>query len=218
MIAPTGLTPNHVRQIYVTNGTHVLPRKAAGGGSTMRMAGLLPLLLAAFLAGCEQDPTMIPLSDDNDTASPSGATADTSSGAEDTSPVATDTGTGSISLRSSTAQPSGNLAFSYASAAYDSYNTATPHWRITSYYGHMTFTFSGRHAFVFHALGSTSYGVSYCYVNVYINGELYWENKFINSDWTYYSIQFYSFDAGSNSVKIELVGDTHVWIDEAYTR
>ncbi|TGO02835.1 hypothetical protein PN36_18210 [Candidatus Thiomargarita nelsonii] len=106
----------------------------------------------------------------------------------------------------------GMIQFDYNGATYDTYYTKEPHWKITSYGGYMNFTFNGRHDFQFQALGSTSHDVSYCYVNIYVNGKLIESRKFIDQSWKDYTIPASEFGSGVNSVKMVLIGDTHFWI------
>lgn len=125
-------------------------------------------------------------------------------------------GPGSVMLKSPTPIEN-NMQFTYSGAQYDTYYTNPPHWKITSQGGWMKFTFNGKYIFKFHALGSTSNGVSYCYINVIINGNSYISGKFIDKYWTSYSISSSAFGSGTNYVKIVFVGNTHFWIDEAKT-
>lgn len=120
-----------------------------------------------------------------------------------------------VLLTSKTPQTTGTMKFTYSGAQYDTYYTDPPHWKIVNHNGYMNFSFSGKKDFVFHALGSTSSGVSYCYVTFHVNGSTYNSNYFIDKEWIYYRILSSAFGSGSNSVKIELVGDTHFWIDKA---
>jgi hypothetical protein len=124
---------------------------------------------------------------------------------------------GSVLLHSETPQEDGGMSFSYSGAAFDSYYTSPPHWKITSSNGYVEFTFSGKQGFSFHALGSTSGGVSYCYVAVSVNGEIYWPDEFIDASWEWYEIPSSALTAGQNVVRITLTGYTHFWIDEART-
>ncbi len=121
-------------------------------------------------------------------------------------------------LQSATPATYGTMTFSYSGAQFETYYTNPPHWKINYENGYMKFTFSGQIEFWFHALGSTSGGVSYCYVDVYVNGNSYWSNKFINKDWTWYIFPRSAFGSGTNTVKIVLrPNTTHFWIDEAKT-
>jgi chitodextrinase len=119
-----------------------------------------------------------------------------------------------VILKSATPQTN-NMQFDYDGAVYDTYYTDPPHWKIINFDGYMQFSFNGKNDFTFHALGSTSGGISYCHVKVYVNGNVYWSDKFIDKNWTDYIIPSSSFTTGSNTVKIVLIGDTHFWIDEA---
>jgi hypothetical protein len=80
----------------------------------------------------------------------------------------------------------------------------------------MDFGFVGQHVFKFHALGSTSGGVSYCHVNVIVNGSSFWPDLFVDQNWTDYMIPAPSFGTGNNMVRIVLTGSTHFWIDLAW--
>ena len=107
---------------------------------------------------------------------------------------------------------SSNLEFKYEGADYDySYKN---HWRITDVNGYIEVGFYGNYDFVFHSLGSTINGISYCYIDIYINNDIYISNKFIDKSWQYYRIPSNKFSSGRNDVKIVLKGDTHLWIDE----
>ena len=119
-----------------------------------------------------------------------------------------------VILKSATPQTN-NMQFDYDGAVYDTYYTDPPHWKIVDFDGYMQFSFNGKNDFTFHALGSTSGGISYCHVKVYVNGNVYWSDKFIDKNWTDYTIPSSSFTTGSNTVKIVLTGNTHFWIDEA---
>jgi hypothetical protein len=121
---------------------------------------------------------------------------------------------GGVVVLPNTGSQASNMTFTYSGAGYDTVNDPG-HWRITNLNGYMQFGFSGQRDFAYHALGSTSGGVSYCYVDVYVNGVLKESNKFIPSGWAMYSIAASNFSSGSNTVKIVLVGSTHFWLNEA---
>jgi len=142
------------------------------------------------------------------TSSPSN-TSDTQSETNDNNANAS---IGKIDFRFPQPAITGNVTFTSRAAEYDTF--ASNHWRIVSIHGFMTFRFKGNRSFSFHGLGSTKYGVSYCNINVYINGRKYWSNRHLGSNWQYYTIPATQFVPGSNTVKIELVGKTHMWIDE----
>lgn len=80
----------------------------------------------------------------------------------------------------------------------------------------MEFGFSGQHSFKFHALGSTSGGVSYCYLDVLVNGSSYWPDLFVDQNWADFQIPSSSFLIGNNTVRLVLTGNTHLWIDMAW--
>jgi hypothetical protein len=106
-----------------------------------------------------------------------------------------------------------NISMKYKGAGYDyAYKN---HWKIESINGYMEFTFRGQCDFLYHVLGATINGVSYCKINVYINGNLSEKNKHIDKDWHWEKIPAYMFEPGINKVGIELVGETHLWIDKA---
>jgi len=122
---------------------------------------------------------------------------------------------GKINLTSPQPLITGNMQFNYSYSRYDTYYTNPPHWKIVYLNGYMNFSFNGVHDFKFHALGSTSKGISYCYVDIYVNEKLFESNKFIDAKWKDYIIPRSIFRSGRNSVKILLRGDTHFWIDRA---
>lgn len=121
----------------------------------------------------------------------------------------------SIDLTSPNPQVS-NLKFKYKGAGYD--YTYKKHWRITSVNGYIEVGFKGNYDFIFHALGSTINGISYCYIDIYVNNEIYDSHKFINESWQDYQISANKFSSSWNNVKIVLNGDTHFWIDEIKLR
>ena len=92
------------------------------------------------------------------------------------------------------------------------------HWRITSLNGFVSVGFEGPSDVAFRALGSTINGVSYCRINVIVNGNLYWRNMFVNKDWNEYVIPASVFGRGPNEVTIQLVGRTHLWIQDISLR
>jgi hypothetical protein len=126
-------------------------------------------------------------------------------------------GAGQVSLKTLSPRIIGNLSFDYDAAVYDAYYTDPPHWKITQNEGYMEFTFNGSHEFSFNALGSTIEGVSYCHINLYINDNLVWTNKFIEKNWGTYKVSSSAFSSGRNKVRIESVGRTHFWIDGIWT-
>ena len=79
----------------------------------------------------------------------------------------------------------------------------------------MIFTWDGQKAFSFHVLGSTIGGISSCYIDIYVNGNLYISNYFIDKDWKWLLLASSNFNNGSNTVKIVSRGNTHLWLDEA---
>ncbi len=109
----------------------------------------------------------------------------------------------------------GNMSFYYDGAVYDTYYTEPPHWKIIYLNGYMAFTFVGEYDFQFHALGSISNGISYTYIDIYINEILYESDKFIEKGWADYIIPASEFSPSTNTVNIVLTGNTHVWIDSA---
>ena len=111
------------------------------------------------------------------------------------------------------AEINGQITFDARGAEYDSFYKE--HWRITDRQGFMVFGFHGSRPFTFHALGSTANGKSHCFLNVYVNGELLWERRFIEQNWDDYTIPAQAFAPGENTVRLELVGATQLWIDEA---
>ncbi len=132
-------------------------------------------------------------------------------------PVAADYA-GRVELKSSTPRVTGNMSFSSSGAGYDPINPDPPHWRITTINGYMEFQYNGLYDFVFHALGSTVDGISYCYIDIYVNNVRVVERFFVDKNWTLYwlSKNDFGFTTGTNTVRIVLVGDTHFWSDEAY--
>lgn len=122
---------------------------------------------------------------------------------------------GSVVLQSASPQMS-NMTFQHSGSEFDTYYTSPPHWKITVLGGYMDFGFAGQHTFKFHALGSTSGGVSYCHVNVIVNGSSFWPDLFVDQNWADYVIPASSFGGGSNTVRIVLTGNTHFWIDLAW--
>lgn len=116
-----------------------------------------------------------------------------------------------VDLTSSTPRAS-NIDFEYRGAEYDSYSKN--HWRINSINGYMKFEFEDKQCFSYHVLGSTSAGVSYCEIDVYVNGQLYENNKYVSKNWHWAEIPAYEFVPGNNKVVIVLVGQTHLWIDK----
>ena len=109
----------------------------------------------------------------------------------------------------------GEIDYDYLQAGYDWYYTSPPHWKITHYNGYMDFHFKGKKNFFFYALGSTKEGISYCDVILYANGRTI-TNKHIDLGWKTYSISSKEFSEGANTVRIELVGDTHIWIQKVW--
>lgn len=107
-----------------------------------------------------------------------------------------------------------NIECSYKGAAYD--HAYKNHWRLTSVDGNLQFKFEGKRSFVYHVQGSTSNGISYCYINVYVNGNLYEHEKFIDKGWDWKIIPSSNFSTGTNTVKIVLKGSTHLWIDYVF--
>jgi len=105
-----------------------------------------------------------------------------------------------------------NLTFYYQGAEYDSYYKH--HWRITRMNGYFVTSFEDPSDVIFHALGSTIEGVSHCQINVYVNGNKFWNNKFIDKNWNNYFIPASAFSRGGNTLKIELTGRSHIWIDQ----
>ncbi|MEN8220382.1 MAG: ankyrin repeat domain-containing protein [Pseudomonadota bacterium] len=122
---------------------------------------------------------------------------------------------GKINLNSPQPSTIGNLQMNYEGAIYDTYYKNPPHWKIISYHGYMNFSFNGKHEFTYHAGGSTSKGVSYTYIDIYINNHLIESNKFIEAGWKDYIIPASHFSEGLNSVKLILKGKTHFWIKKA---
>ena len=133
-----------------------------------------------------------------------------------------------VVLQLATPAEYGTMTFARSSTScviFDTVYPTPPHWKIVCYNHYMDFTFSGKIDFKFHAAGSTSGGVSYCYIDVYVNGTKIANDFFVDKDWTWYSISSSNFTAGSNTVRIELqqyvpgttTGTTHMWIDEAMT-
>jgi hypothetical protein len=121
-----------------------------------------------------------------------------------------------VELRTPSVRTTGDITFHCQGAGYD--DCYKDHWRITSLHGSMTFRFPGGRSFVFHGLGSTSEGQSYCFVNVYVNGQLERDRMFIEKEWRDYVVPVREFGSGENTVRIELVGQTHLWIDQATVR
>jgi hypothetical protein len=130
--------------------------------------------------------------------------------------IRTDSHLRQVKLRTAGVRTIGDIGFDYQGAGYD--DCYKDHWRITSLHGSMTFRFQGGRALVFHGLGSTSQGQSHCYVNIYVNGQLERERLFIEKQWQDYVVPVRGFGSGENSVRIELVGQTHLWIDRAVVR
>ncbi len=122
---------------------------------------------------------------------------------------------GTVRFDGETPAPVGDLAVSAESAELDTVYTSTPHWRVILKDGYLEFSFSGNDEFRYRALGSTIGGVSQCYVDVYINGVLYEEDKFIDDAWEWFSLPGSLFSVGNNTVKIVLVGDSHLWVHSA---
>ena len=129
-----------------------------------------------------------------------------------------------VSLKSSTADLGGmSINYSTASTGYDTDNTSPPHWRITSTGGYIQFNFSGQRRFDYHASGSPS-DLWKCYVDIYVNNNLFVSDVFIGKDWIWYGISSSYFGTGSNSVKIvSTLGPWQLfsgdfWIDLVYAR
>jgi len=189
----------------------------------------LCLGLLVLVAGCEKDPTMIEVSgqDEPDAAEEEvGSDTDNLADAKEdnsstrfTPPESQAIDTGTVLLDTQYPTVVGDLGFSRSgSVAYDAVNKVPPHWRITAVDGYIAFMFRRPLNFNFHALGSTVSGISYCYIDVYVNDEIYWYNKFIHAGWADYTIPASAFRAGAgNYVKIVLRGKTHLWVDQVYT-
>jgi hypothetical protein len=109
----------------------------------------------------------------------------------------------------------GEIKYDYSNAGYDWYYTDTPHWRITHIEGYMDFHFKGKKNFFYYALGSASHDVSYCDVILYANGRRITKTH-IPTAWKTYSISSEEFTEGDNTARIELVGDTHIWIHKVW--
>ena len=122
---------------------------------------------------------------------------------------------GSVILQSALPQMT-NMTFQYDGSQFDTYYTSPPHWKIIVIGGYMDFGFAGQHTFEFHALGSTSGGISYCHVNVMVNGSSFWPDLFVDQHWIDYVIPASSFGVGNNTVRIVLTGNTHFWIDSSW--
>ncbi len=116
-----------------------------------------------------------------------------------------------------------NMGFGSSGAVFDTYYTNPPHWKIINLGGYVGFAFNGKKSFYFHSLGSTHEGVSYCHVKIYINGDVYISEAFIDSSWITYKVPESAFDSGHNEIYIQLVPSpsemsTHFWIDKVFVR
>lgn len=109
----------------------------------------------------------------------------------------------------------GEIDYDHVNATYDWIYRDLPHWKITHYNGYMEFRFRGKKNFFYYALGSAKNDVSYCDVIVYVNGRTI-TRKHIDLGWKTYRISSQEFGEGENTVKIELVGDTHFWIRKVW--
>ncbi len=105
-----------------------------------------------------------------------------------------------------------NIKFDYRGAEYDT--VYKNHWRISEINGYMEFEFKGKRDFLYHVLGSTQKGVSYCKIDIYVNGNKYLTKKFIPKNWHWEKIPISKFSSDVNTVKIALVGKTQLWIDK----
>lgn len=111
---------------------------------------------------------------------------------------------------------SGVLTLVRNDAIYDTYYKEPPHWKITDMGGAVSLRFPGQYTFYFRALGSTIDGKSFCFIDIYVNGVKWSSNKFVNENWTVYSIPPAAFSSGYNEVSIVLTGRTHIWLNEVW--
>ncbi len=107
--------------------------------------------------------------------------------------------------------PSGISVKKSPDTEYDTFYNG--HWRITKIGGCIVVEFSGKRDCTFHLLGSTIDRVSYCKINIWVNGNMFYPSLFIQENWDDYTIEKNNFSNGVNSIKLELVGETHLWID-----
>jgi hypothetical protein len=109
----------------------------------------------------------------------------------------------------------GEIDYKTSYAGFDWGHTDPPHWRITHVDGYIDFLFKGKKRFVYYALGSTIEHVSYCKVVIYVNGRTI-ATKHIDREWKEHSIPSEEFMESQNTVRIKLIGDTHLWIQKAW--
>ncbi|MCK5606099.1 hypothetical protein KAR91_29640, partial [Candidatus Pacearchaeota archaeon] len=109
-----------------------------------------------------------------------------------------------VRLNSANPKAYGGMSFSSYGAEYDTYYTSDPHWKINYIGGYLEFTFYGQKDFNYNIQGSTQYGTSYCYVDVYINGGLYIYNWFIEPGWKWWYTPASEFTSGNNTIRFVL--------------
>ncbi len=107
-----------------------------------------------------------------------------------------------------------NMMLSYSGAEFDSVLIAEPHWKISITEGFMEFSFSDPMDFSFEAKGVSDDGAGSTYVDVFVNGVLYWSHYLIDTVWNWFTIAASEFVSGVNTVKIVLTSQAAVWIDQ----
>lgn len=126
-----------------------------------------------------------------------------------------------VVLSTDVAQITGTMGMTYSGAAYDS--TYLNHWLINSIGGYMEFSFEGPQTINFSLQGSTSSGVSHCYLDFAVNGAPYASDVFVDGGWRIMFLDASAFVIGTNTVRITLkmgpgeTSVTNLWIDDVWT-
>ena len=128
--------------------------------------------------------------------------------------------TGYVDLSAATPRTQ-NIDFDYSGAGFDPAHSSPPHWQITSAGGYMSFRYSGKFTFRYHAMGSAPMGASYCFITVTVNGKAYTTGHFMTATWGDYMVPSSYLSEGMNLVTIQLIAvpgyvtSTPLWIDGA---